>query len=48
MKTIHEIPDLSNINVQVANIYSHVVRAENLLYISGQAGVDYNSGELVG
>jgi len=48
VKTNHEIPDLSNINVQIANTYSHVVRAENVLYISGQAGVDYNSGELVG
>jgi 2-iminobutanoate/2-iminopropanoate deaminase len=48
MDTIHEIPDLTNINVQIANTYSHVVRAGNTLYISGQAGVDYNSGELVG
>ncbi|SVC24045.1 uncharacterized protein METZ01_LOCUS276899 [marine metagenome] len=48
MDTMHEIPDLTNINVQIANTYSHVVRAGNTLYISGQAGVDYNSGELVG
>ena len=48
MDTNHEIPDLTNINVQIANTYSHVVRAGSTLYISGQAGVDYNSGELVG
>ena len=48
MDTNHEIPDLTNINVQIANTYSHVVHAGNTLYISGQAGVDYNSGELVG
>ena len=47
MSAIHKIPDISNITK--SNIpYSHIVRAGDFLYISGQAGIDYNTGKLVG
>ena len=47
MSSIHKIPDISNITK--SNIpYSHIVRAGDFLYISGQPGIDYNTGKLVG
>ena len=47
MSAIHKVPDISNITK--SNIpYSHIVRAGDFLYISGQAGIDYNTGKLVG
>ena len=47
MSAIHKIPDISNITK--SNIpYSHIVRAGDFLYISGQPGIDYNTGKLVG
>ncbi|MBC8258074.1 MAG: RidA family protein [SAR324 cluster bacterium] len=45
MSILHEIPDVSSTNAPSVT-YSHVVRAGNVLYVAGQAGMDYRTGEI--
>jgi len=47
MTSTHKIPDILNV-VKSSAPCSHVVQHENMLYVSGIPGMDYEKGELAG